>query len=390
MKLGHIALPVTTLLILAALLSIAIDTGGDAAPPTEAPVPVLSVTVTAAEWSLLPVRVPATGNVTAWQESSVGAEVDGLRLEEVQVNVGDAVRRGQLLARFNTDVVTAELAEAEAAVAQAEAQAGEAETNAQRARRLDGSGALSAQQASQYAAAAVTARARVRAMRAAAQRSRLRLAQTRVLAPGHGIVTSRSATVGAVVPAGQELFRVIADGRLEWRAVVGLSDMTMLAPGQQAEITVQGHGAVHGTLRMLAPTIDVQTHSGLAYVDLPRDSALRAGAFARGHFAVRDTPALTVPQSAVLLKDGFHYVMRVGPGSTVLMRKVSVGRRVGERVEITAGLAESERVITSGLGFLSEGDTVRVVSEPRAGQHGTQDMPAAARSRVAASSGGES
>lgn len=66
MKLGHIALPVTTLLILAALLSIAIDTGGDAAPPTEAPVPVLSVTVTAAEWSLLPVRVPATGNVTAW------------------------------------------------------------------------------------------------------------------------------------------------------------------------------------------------------------------------------------------------------------------------------------------------------------------------------------
>jgi len=340
---------------------------------------------------MLPIRIPATGNVAARQETSVGTESGGLRLTDIKVDVGDTVRRGQVLAVFNVDIVEAELAEARASVSQVEAEVMEAEANAHRAKSLERSGAMSAQQIDQYVVSAITARARLDAARAAEKKARLRLTQARVLAPSDGIVTSRTATIGAVVPAGEELFRLIKDGRLEWRATVATSDIETLAPGQIAEIGIHGHAPIRGELRMVGPTIDTGTHSGLVYVDLPRGSAIRAGAFARGHFEVGHGSALTLPQSAVLLRDGFHYIMLVGPKSRVAMKKVSIGRRIGDRIEIKAGLSASGTVIASGVAFLSDGDTVRVVSGPTSDSARAAPNPAAstARSNARAMAGSE-
>lgn len=362
MKRGRIALVLAVAVVAAVLL--AAGSGRDAAAAA-APPPVLSVSLVRPRLETLPVQVPASGNIVAWQEASIGTEADGLRLTEVRVNVGDTVRRGQILATFDAALIEADLAEARAAVALAAAEAKDAQANAGRARELDGTGAMSKQQISQYLAAADAAQARLEGARASEQRHRLRHAHTRVLAPGDGIITARSATVGAVLPAGQELFRMIKDGRLEWRAAVAVADLDALAPGQAVQLNVPGHGAVRGTLRMVAPGIDTQTHSGLVYVDLPRHDALRAGAFVTGHVEVRDAATLTLPQGAVLLRDGFHYVMQVGQGTRVVAKKVDVGRRIGGRVEIAAGLAAADPVIAAGLGFLSEGDPVRVVEASR-------------------------
>ena len=345
------------------VLPIALYFGGerDTVQEEATATPVLAVVMTRAQLTTLPRRIPATGNIAPWQEASVGTEAEGLQLTEVRVNVGDRVHRGQVLAVFKPEMIAADLAEAQASVAQAQAQLMEAEANAERARGLDASGAMSAQQINAYVVAARTARARLDAAKAIAQRHRLRLAQTRVLAPSDGIITARTATVGAVMPGGQELFRLIKEGRLEWRATVAMSDMPQLMPDQVAEISVHGQPPLQGRLRMLAPSIDTQTHNGLVYVDLPANSQVRAGAFARGFFEVGEDQALTVPQQAVLLRDGFSYVMRLDPKAKVLMTKVSVGRRVEDRVEITGGLKASEPIVASGLSFLSEGDTVKVV-----------------------------
>lgn len=379
MKLHRIAL-IGAVILAIAVLVMALNIGGENDNPQGevAAAPVLSVVMTHAQVSTLPRRIPATGNIAPWQEASVGTEAEGLQLTEVKVNVGDRVRRGQVLAVFKPDMVAADLAEAQASVAQAQAQSMEAEANAQRARSLDASGAISAQQVNAYVVAARTARARLEAAKAIEQRNRLRLAQTRVLAPSDGIITARAATVGAVMPSGQELFRLIKDGRLEWRATIAVSDMPQLASGQVAEISVHGQPPIQGRLRIVAPSIDSQTHNGLAYVDLPANSQVRAGSFARGFFEVGEGQALTVPQRAVLLRDGFNYVARLDPKAKVLMTKVSVGRRVGDRVEITGGLEPSEPIVASGLSFLSEGDTVKVVRAPVAG----------APARAAAQAGG--
>ena len=326
-----------------------------------APKPALTVTVTSPQPASVPLKIAANGNIAAWQEASVGTEANGLRLAEVKVNVGDVVKRGQVLASFTPDTIAAELAQTRAAVAEAEATLAEASANAQRARELQATGALSAQQINQYLTAERTAQARLEAQRAAAKTQQLRLAQTQVLAPDNGVISARSATVGAVLPAGQELFRLIRGGRLEWRAEVSAADLAQLKPGVAAAVTPAGGTPIVGKLRMVAPTVDPATRNGIVYVDLPQPGSARAGMFARGEFEIGQTQGLSLPQSAVLLREGFSYVLQVGPDSKVQQVKVSTGRRWADRVEITGGVERNARVVASGGGFLGDGDLVRVV-----------------------------
>ena len=334
-----------------------------------APKPALTVTVTSPQPASVPLKIAANGNIAAWQEASVGTEADGLRLAEVKVNVGDVVKRGQVLASFTPDTIAAELAQTRAAVAEAEATLAEASANAQRARELQATGALSAQQINQYLTAERTAQARLEAQRAAAKTQQLRLAQTQVLAPDNGVISARSATVGAVLPAGQELFRLIRGGRLEWRAEVSAADLAQLKPGVAAAVTPAGGTPIVGKLRMVAPTVDPATRNGIVYVDLPQPGSARAGMFARGEFEIGQTQGLSLPQSAVLLREGFSYVLQVGPDSKVQQVKVSTGRRWADRVEITGGVERNARVVASGGGFLGDGDLVRVVdAAPAAAQ----------------------
>ncbi len=331
-------------------------------PPTgqAPPQPALTVAVTRLQPAAFPIRVAATGDIVAWQEAIVGAEADNLRLVDVAVNVGDAVRRGQTLATFAADTIEAELAQGRAAVAEADVALAEAAANARRAGALQESGALSAQQIQQYAAAERTARARLDAARAVEKARRLRLAQARLAAPDDGIISARTATVGAVVPAGQELFRLIRGGRLEWRAEIAAAELARLKPGQKVRITPAGAAPIEGVLHLLAPGVDTRTRTGLAYVDLALSDTARAGMFARGEFELGDAEVMTLPQSAVQLRDGFAYVMVVGPDFRVARAKVTPGRRSGDRIEIAGGLGPEDRVVVAGAAFLGEGDIVHV------------------------------
>ena len=343
--------------------------------------PSLTVTLTQPQRADLAVTVAANGNVAAWQEAIVGSESNGWRLAEVLVNVGDTVRRGQVLARFAADLAQADLAQSKASVVEAEANLADAAANAQRARELQTTGALSAQQINQYLTAERTAQARLEALRASAKVQQLRLAQTQVLAPDDGVISARAATVGAVVPAGVELFRLIRQGRLEWRGEVAASELAQIQPGMVVNVTPAGGAVVAGKVRMVAPTVDAATRNGLVYVDLPAAAAkaagVRAGMFARGEFDISRSAAMTLPQTAVLLRDGFSYVFKLAADNKVQQVQVGVGRRVGDRIEITKGLEANARVVASGAGFLGDGDTVRVVDAPAAAT-----TPAAAATKL--------
>jgi RND family efflux transporter MFP subunit len=314
------------------------------------------------QWSRI---LGANGNVVAWQEAVIGAEISNYRLQEVLVNVGDRVAKGQLMARIASDNVAADLAQSTAAVAEAEANAAEAKFNAERARQLRAAGFYSPQQAQQSISAEAAAAARLEAARARKQNDELRLAQTQVRAPDAGIVSSRTATVGSLTQPGQELFRLIRGGRLEWRAEVTSAELAQIKPGMTASIAGLAGQAVRGKVRMLGPTVDTASRNALVYVDLPASAAeagLRAGMFAHGEIELGVSPALTLPQSAVVTRDGFSYVYAVNADNKVALTKVTVGRRVGERIEIRDGLGADARVVAGGAGFLADGDTVRVVA----------------------------
>lgn len=339
-----------------------------AAGPAAAPRPALTVTVGQPEALSLPLVLSANGNIAAWQEAVIGSESNGLRLLEVRAQVGDVVRAGQVLAVFSSESVQADVAQARAALLEAQAQAAEAQANAERARSLKDSGALSAQQINQYLTAAQTAQARVDAAQAVLAAQQLRARQTQVLAPSAGVISQRLATVGAVTAPGAELFRLIRDARLEWRAEVTAAELARLKVGMPVTVKPAAGGPLKGRVRMLAPTVDPQTRSALVYVDLPAlqqaPSAARPGMFAAGEFSLGQASALTLPQRALVVRDGFDFVFVLQPDQRVREVKVQTGRRVGERVEIVSGLAPDAAVVIQGAGFLNDADLVQVVQAP--------------------------
>ena len=327
--------------------------------------PALTVTTVRASYAKLPIKLAANGNVVAWQEAIIGSETGGYRLNEVRVNVGDIVKKGQVLAVFASDSINADVAQARAALAETRATALEAAANAERARSLQSSGALSAQQISQYMTAEQTANARIAASQATLAAQQLRLKYTHVVAPDSGVISARTATVGSVVGVGAELFRMIRQGRLEWRAEVIAADLSRLKPGTRALVKAANGTELTGTVRMIAPTIDPQTRSALVYVDLPpttgANAPFKAGMFASGQFELGSSNAMTVPQQAVVVRDGFSYVFRLNPDGRVSQLKVQSGRRLGERIEVVNGLALDALVVVGGAGFLNDGDLVRNV-----------------------------
>ncbi len=328
--------------------------------------PALTVTTVVPQQSEWPRTVSANGNIVAWQEAIIGAELAGLRLIEVLVDVGDKVKRGQPLARIAADAVAADLAQARASVAEAEASLVEAKANAERSRQLQAQGFISAQATIQVFTAEQTAQARLAAARARVQAENVRLAQTRILSPDDGVISARTATVGSLTQPSQELFRLIRGGRLEWRAEVTASELAGLLPGMAASLTTPSGELISGRVRAVAPAVDPTTRNGIVYVDIAPGGSARAGTFARGEFEFGRSAALTLPQSAVLLRDGFAYVFLVGPDNKIAQVKVEPGRRVGDRIEVRTGLDAAMRVVETGAGFLADGDTVRVVAEPTA------------------------
>jgi RND family efflux transporter MFP subunit len=335
-----------------------------AAAPRAAPRPALTVTTVLPQRVDLPSTLAANGNIMAWQEAIVGAEASGLRIAQVLAGVGDHVRKGQVLAVLSADTLRADVAQARANLAEAQAAAAEAANNAARARTLQGTGALSAAQINQYLTTEQTAGARAASMRATLQAQESRLTQTRVLAPDSGIISSRTATVGAITAPGTELFRLIRQGRLEWRAEVTSAELGKLTVGTSALVTAASGARLAGRVRVVGPSVDPQTRSALVYVDLKplpgSAGSARAGMFARGEFDLGAAPALTVPQQAVVVRDGFSYVYRVAADRHVAQVKVRTGRMAGDRIEILQGIAPDTRVVASGAGFLNDGDLVRV------------------------------
>ena len=321
--------------------------------------PALTVTITRPSTADLPITLSANGSIVAWQEASVGAEANGLRLTEVRVNVGDEVKQGQVLAKFAAETIQADVAQARASLAEAVANAQESAANGDRARRLQPTGAISAQQINQYLTAEQAGKARVQAARATLHAQQLRMRHTQVIAPDSGVISVRMATVGAVVGTGTELFRMIRQGRLEWRAEVMSEELGRMAPGAMATLTAANGRKIQGKVRMVAPTVDPQTRAALVYVDLPKDSGAKAGMFATGQFELGSSDALTVPQQAVVMRDGFTFVFGMNADRRVAQIKVATGRRLGDRVEITSGVTPDTVIVASGAGFLNDGDLVK-------------------------------
>lgn len=337
-----------------------LSSSADAVPSTS----VLTVDVVQAQAETWPQTLRASGPLEPWQEVIISPETGGLRIAELLVDVGETVKRGQLLLRLADDSVRVELSKQEAALAQAQANFDQAASNRRRAEVVQGSGALSDQQIDDYRISESTTRASLASAQAEVEASKLKLTQTRVVAADDGVVSSKTAVLGNVVSAGAELFRLVRQGRIEWRPELDARRITAARPGQSAHITLPSGESVTGTVRTVAPTLSTSSARAIVYVSLPKQSAARAGVFASGTIELESTAALTLPQSAIVLRDGRAYVYVLEAGDKVASRVVTTGRRKDDRIEVLTGVDASARIVASGGAFLSEGAQVTVASAP--------------------------
>ena len=340
------------------------------APTAQANATRAGITITAAhpQTTALQTQLRANGSITAWQEAAVAVEIGGLRLTDLRVNVGDHVQKNDVLAVFATENLEADLAVLRAQIAEANAALSEAKSNAVRAKGLQNSGALSSQQIGQYLTAEQTANARLGAAQAQAKILELRLKKSQVLAPDDGEVISRQATLGSVIPIGTELFRILRQSRLEWRAEVTSEELGLIHPGMEVKVypasLARDAEPVRGKVRIIGPTVDPQTRTAIVFVDLPKAQpqgpTIRAGMFAKGEFLLGQHSGITLAQEAIVTRDGFNFVFKVSPDKHVKETKVVLGQRLGQRVEIVSGVTLEDNIANSGAGFLADGDLVNL------------------------------
>lgn len=358
-----------------------------------------AVTVVTAGKREITSSVIVTGTLVAREEVQVTADVDGLKVETLLADEGDTVAEGAVLARLATDSLAialaqneSQLASSDAAIAQAESQIAEAEAAAkqaasqlERSRTLAGKGVTSRDVLDQRIAAADQANARLAVSRqavtaakagravVAAQRRELelRLSKTEVRAPKGGLVLARTAKVGAIVSgASGPLFRIAENGEIELDAEVSETVLARITEGQAADVQPAGADApIHGTVRLVSPEVNATTRLGRVRIALPKATALRVGAFARGTVELARRTGVALPVAAVLTS-GDTPVVQVVKNGKVETRPVETGLSGGGYVEIVTGLAEGEQVVARSGTFLRDGDAVEAVTPKAEGAKG--------------------
>jgi HlyD family secretion protein len=318
-----------------------------------------------------------TGTVGAQDEISIGTALQDQRVAAVLVDEGDHVRAGQVLARLETETLLAQVRQAEAATARARAAIVqqdavnvEAQARLKRILPLGRSGAVSVQEVDERRAQAGSAAAGLDVARAELAQAEAQLADIRsqlsradIRAPVAGIISERTARIGALASGPDPLFRLIRDGLLELEGEVSELDLGAIEIGQMATVEVAGvTKPVEGQVRLISPKVDPQTRLGRVRVSLPPDPDIRSGSFARGSIRIGDiVSAVTVPRSAVTmtLHDAAS-VMAVDADGQVSHSIVSVGRSDDEAVEITQGLRVGDRVVARAAAFVRDGDRIQI------------------------------
>ena len=326
----------------------------------------LTVTVVPVQKGTMPHSLMVTGSLAAFDELPIGTETSGLALSQVLVDIGDHVSKGQLLARFNDEILKAQVLQAQAALKEAEANELEATNNVRRAEELKRTGWMSGQDYDNRRQLASTMEARVGVAKANLVLAEAKLKQTEVRAPTDGTVTSRSAHLGAVMLNG-EMFRMIRDDRVELIAELPEHELQQVHAGQKVQLAVEGGKlATTGTVRLVEPTVDLKTRIGKVRITIDRNGDLLPGMFVNGRITTGETEALIAPEKTVIYFDGKPAVFVVDESGKVALHSVTLGPRANEQIALISGVKEGDKLALRGASYLKDGYQVTVVDEAAA------------------------
>lgn len=310
--------------------------------------------------------IAITGTLEPLERAEVRARLEG-DVDGVYVREGEAVRAGQLLARFDAGDQAGNARSADADVAAARSELSTAEWTLEQNRELHREGAIPERDVRVAEQAVAAARARLASAQARRGTTQREVGDTRVVAPVSGVIERRTVNPGEHVNRNAEMFTLVRGDVLELAAAVPERSAAGVRPGQTVRFTADG-AQFTGTVARMSPSVDPGSRSVTVYVQVPNgDGRLRAGTFASGRIVSRVVEgALVVPAAAIRegREGGSPVVYRVVDGK-VDVAEVSVGLKDETQglVEVTDGIAEGDRVIVGNVGILGAGMAVRMAGE---------------------------
>lgn len=355
-----------------------------------------AIRVVAAERRELVETVSVTGTIVPREEAAVGTDLNGMIVIGLNADQGDTVKKGDVLAMLDHAMLDTQLnqmqatrLQGEASVAQMQAQIGDARVGVKqgeealsRALALQQKGVATKAELDNAQNAADSARAKlVSAEKAMAatnaqlavidaqiENVRVQIARTAVRAPADGLVLSRAATMGGIVsPSSGPLFRIAIGGEFELEANVAETSLPRLALGMPVAVRLAGATqAIAGTVRRISPEIDQKSRLGPIRIALDKTSTARSGSFARGDVELVRREGIAVPASAVVFR-GEEAFLQVVENGKVRTAPVQLGVRAAGEVEVVAGLAEGQEVVSRAGTFVSDGDAVTPVRSEATG-----------------------
>lgn len=308
--------------------------------------------------------VVLVGTVQAQTEINLSFRIDG-RLIERNVNVGEQVAPGQLIARLDSQNEETGVESARAQLAAARAQLAEARINYERMRDLVAEDAVSRATFDQAETLRKTAESQVESMQSQATLAANRLSYTRLVSDVAGVVTAQGAEPGEVVGAGRMIVQVAREGGRDaaFDMPARIKESAPLNTEMAVVLTADPRVATTGVVREVSPRADPVTGTFRVKVRLLNPpAAMRLGSTVTGRMKLAATPGMEVPPSAVFRSDRQAAVWVVDPKTgTVAARNIEVRASDSARVEVASGLNPGDVVVTAGVQALRPGQKVRLL-----------------------------
>lgn len=299
---------------------------------------------------------PAEGVVEAVKQSTLAAQIAG-RIVELRVDAGQAVAKGQVLARIDEREAAQAVAESEARIARAEADALNARATYERTKRLVEQKFVSQAALDKALADFNSAQAQVTASRAGSQQAVAARSHTLIVAPFSGIVATRHVELGEMASPGRPIVTLFDPKDLRVVASVPQARLAEIRALASAIVEFPSlDQRVKAKLVTVLPSADVRTHTTQVRADLP-DSLRGAypGMFARVRFATGRVAKLVIPARAVVYRSEVAGAYVIGAKGEVQFRQLRLGEPAGEDgIEVLAGVVRGERVALDPVAALSQ------------------------------------
>jgi len=322
----------------------------------------------------------------AMQEATIYARTNGY-LKRWQVDIGDLVKAGQLLAEIEAPEVDRELDQAHASRAQVKANLELARVTSERYAALLKEDAVSPQEVDEKRGVHEARKADYAAAEANLRRLEQMKSFQRVTAPFSGTIVARNVDVGSLIQAGSAsssgwLFKLAQTETIRAHAAVPQSSMRMIKPGMTVDLVVPelGERVFPAKVMRSAGAFDSATRTMVVEMHVPnRGGPLLPGMYAQARInLINAEPNLQIPINALMVGGDGTRVAVVDTSGVIHIKPVKVGRDFGKEVEILAGLTENERVINNPRDSLVEGSKVRATEMQAHGEKKDVPKPAAA------------